>query len=40
MWWFKPTKKELDPERTYLRVEFLTAQEKSIKRDVIKQLEK
>lgn len=40
MWgWFR-AKKELDLEKTYLRVEFLTAKQKSEKQEIIKNLEK
>lgn len=38
MWLFKPAKKQLDPERTYLRVEFLTPEEKGAKQQILKQL--
>jgi hypothetical protein len=40
MWLFRPSKKVLDPEHTYLRVEFLTPEEKGVKRDIVKKLEK
>jgi hypothetical protein len=40
MWWFTPQKKELDPQRTYLRIEFLTPAEKTQKQATLVQLEK
>ena len=40
MWLFKQTKKELDSEQTYLRIEFLTPEEKTAKMTALKQLNK
>ena len=40
MWFFKGQKKELDPERTYLRIEFLTPEEKTNKQLALKHLQK
>lgn len=38
MWLFKPQKKELDLQKTYLKIEFLTAQEKTQKQELLKTL--
>lgn len=40
MWLFKGQKKELDPEKTYLRVEFMTPEEKTFKQQALKLLHK
>ena len=40
MWLFGQKKKELDHEKTYLRVEFMTAEQKGKKRQIIKKLQK
>lgn len=41
MWhWLTRTKQELDTNHTYLRVEFLTTEEKSKKQQALKKLEK
>lgn len=41
MWnWLTRTKQELDTNHTYLRVEFLTTEEKSKKHQALKKLEK
>lgn len=40
MWKWWPRKKQLDLEHTYIRVEFLTADEKRLKKEAVLRLEK
>lgn len=40
MWKWFTNKRQLDLERTYIRVEFLTAEEKRNKKETIQRLEK